>query len=47
MGMACSTHENTEKLTARKNEGKNPLDDPRIRYTLILISVLNKSDGSV
>jgi hypothetical protein len=46
MGMACGTHENTEELT-RKTEGKKPRDDPCIRYALILISVLNKSDWRV
>jgi hypothetical protein len=44
MGMACDTHDNTEELT-RKTGGKKPIDDANIRYALILISVLNKSDG--
>ena len=37
MGMACGTHENTEKRKTRKNEGKKALDDPGIRQALILI----------
>jgi hypothetical protein len=45
--MTCDTHENTEELTTRKTEGKKPLDDSRIRYALILISVFNKSNGRV
>jgi hypothetical protein len=39
MAMACGTHEYTEKITTRKTERKKPLDDPRIRYALILTRV--------